>query len=115
MNIIDNAIRYTKEGGITVRISRQESSVLVEVKDTGAGIDREEKNSLFESFSRGAAGSKYWTGGIGFGLYVAKKYVDMHQGKIWVESEGRGKGSAFYIELPIVSAGGKVSSGSKRA
>ncbi len=56
---------------------------------------------MFESFSRGAAGTRLYTEGVGLGLYVAKKFVEMNKGKIWAESKGKGKGSIFYIELPI--------------
>ncbi|MBU0476444.1 ATP-binding protein [Patescibacteria group bacterium] len=61
----------------------------------------EERKRIFESFARGAAGTALWIEGAGLGLYVAKKYLELHQGKIWAESEGKGKGSTFYIELPI--------------
>jgi len=52
-------------------------------------------------FSRAAAGTKLHAGGAGVGLHVAKKFIGMHHGRIWVESKGKGKGSTFYIELPI--------------
>ena len=57
---------------------------------------------LFESFSRGKAATKHWTEGAGLGLYVAKKFVDLHDGKVWAESPGANKGSSFFIELPII-------------
>jgi signal transduction histidine kinase len=71
------------------------------VSDTGEGLTKEEKEKLFEMFSRGTAGTKFWTEGAGLGLYIARKFVEMHNGKIWAESEGRGKGSTFYVELPM--------------
>jgi len=107
MNLIDNAIRYTNKGGITVGIKNSESvsaqagKIQIIIKDTGEGMTKEEINHLFESFSRGKAGTRFWTEGAGLGLYVAKKFVDMHNGKIWAESPGKEKGSTFYIELPI--------------
>lgn len=64
-------------------------------------MTEEEEKKIFESFTRGAAGLAYWIEGAGLGLYVAKKYVGLHQGKIWAESKGKGKGSIFYVELPI--------------
>ncbi|MDP2966885.1 MAG: ATP-binding protein, partial [bacterium] len=64
-------------------------------------MTEDEISTLFESFSRGTAGTRFWTEGAGLGLYVAKKFVEMHNGKIWAESPGRGKGSTFYIELKI--------------
>jgi len=100
LNLVDNAIKYTQKGGIKVTLEKKNSHYLVKVKDTGEGMTKEEISSLFKSFSRGKAGSALWTEGAGLGLYVAKKFVDMHKGKIWAESEGIGKGSTFFVEIP---------------
>lgn len=101
INLIDNAIRYTNQGGITVTCRTEKAKYRIEITDTGEGMTKEEISKLFESFSRGKAGPRFWTEGAGLGLYIAKKFVEMHQGKIWVESAGKNKGSTFYIELPI--------------
>ena len=101
MNVLDNAIRYTQEGGITIRLQIANGRLQIVIADTGEGLTKEEISKLFESFSRGEAGAKFWTEGAGLGLYLARKFVEMHKGKIWAESEGKGKGSTFYIELPI--------------
>ena len=101
LNIIDNAIKYTKKGGITIELKKLDSREQIKISDTGEGMDRKEIKSLFQMFSRATAGTQLHKEGAGIGLYVAKKFVDMHNGKIWVESSGRGKGSTFYIELPI--------------
>ena len=101
LNIIDNAIRYTSEGGIVINLKKEKGNVLIEIKDTGAGMDEEELAGLFESFSRGKTGNHYWTEGIGLGLYVAQKFISLQGGRVWAESEGKGKGSTFYIELPM--------------
>jgi len=101
LNIVDNAIKYTKEGGATIRLKRVGNSLQIAVSDTGIGMTKEEIAKLFESFSRGAGGRKSWVEGAGLGLYISKKLIDLHQGKIWAESEGRGKGSTFFVELPI--------------
>jgi len=101
LNILDNAIKYTERGGINITSEIQNSHVLIKITDTGVGMTREEIQNIFSSFKRGEAGEKFWTGGSGLGLYVAKKFVEMHKGKIWAESEGPGKGSTFHIELPI--------------
>jgi len=101
MNVIDNAIRYTEKGGVTIKCKMQNAKCKIEVKDTGTGLTKYELSKMFESFSRGAAGTRLYTEGVGLGLYVAKKFVEMHNGKIWAESKGKGKGSTFYIELPI--------------
>ena len=100
LNIIDNAIRYTEKGGITIKSEIEDLKVKIIISDTGEGMTNEEISYLFESFSRGRAGTKLWTEGAGLGLYIAKKFVETHKGKIWAESEGKEKGSTFYIELP---------------
>jgi signal transduction histidine kinase len=101
LNLVDNAIRYTQKGGVTVKLQIANGRLQIVVSDTGEGLTKEEKEKLFERFSRGTAGTKFWTEGAGLGLYIARRFVEMHKGKIWAESEGRGKGSTFYIELPI--------------
>ena len=101
LNLFDNAIRYTEKGGITVKLKAQSEKLKIEISDTGEGMNEEEIEKMFTSFSRGTAGTKLYTEGAGLGLYVAKKFVEMHQGKIWAESVGKGKGTTFYIELPI--------------
>lgn len=101
MNIVDNAIRYTKKGGITIKTSLHKNAYQIKITDTGEGMTKEDIGDLFDSFSRGRAGNKLWTEGMGLGLYVAKKFVDLHKGKIWAESKGKGKGSTFFVELPI--------------
>jgi len=102
LNLTDNAIRYTSKGSISIAIKLQGTNkVRLAVTDTGAGMAKGEMSQLFKSFSRGGAGNTFWTEGTGLGLYVAKQFVDMHKGKIWAESPGRGKGSTFFVELPI--------------
>ncbi len=103
INIVDNAIRYTEKGGVAISLKNEpaENKIIIEIKDTGAGMDQSELTELFASFSRGSAGNQYWTEGTGLGLYVAQKFVEMHGGRIWAESEGKNEGSTFFIELPI--------------
>lgn len=102
-NLIDNATKYTKQGGIVVSIGRDKrDNILITIKDTGVGIEKEVLPRLFEKFSRAPDASKANIMGTGLGLYVARKIIEAHRGKIWAESEGKGKGSAFYIELEPV-------------
>ena len=102
LNIIDNALKYTKQGGVTVQIGLSGSNhILIKVKDTGVGLSKEDIGKLFRSFSRGQAGISLHSAGAGLGLYVARKFVDQHKGRLWVESPGRNQGSTFFIELPI--------------
>ena len=101
LNVVDNAIRYTNKGGVTVKIQNQKSKIKIIVTDTGEGMTKEELSKLFESFSRGVAGTRLYTEGVGLGLYIARRLLELHDGKIWAESPGPDKGSTFYIELPI--------------
>lgn len=101
LNIIDNAIKYTEKGGITIKAKILNTKYQIQISDTGDGIAKEEIENLFQMFLRGSAGSQSQGEGSGVGLYVAKKFVEMHRGKIWAESAGKGKGSTFFIELPI--------------
>jgi len=102
MNFVDNAIKYTKEGKIDVYVTTEtKDMVTFSVKDTGMGISPDIKASLFKKFSRGKDSFRIHTEGVGLGLYVAKMLIDAHQGKIWAESEGVGKGSTFVFSLPL--------------
>ena len=106
-NLVDNAIKYTPNGGIEVKLDLQDpddkenKKIVITVQDTGEGIEPEDLPKLFHSFSRAQAGTKLWTEGTGLGLYVAKKFIEMHKGRIYAQSDGHGKGSRFIIELPV--------------
>ena len=102
-NIIDNSIKYTPKGHIKVYLSRneEENKFLIKVEDTGVGISKETLARLFQKFTRAQEISKLHTDGSGLGLYVAKRIIEDLHGKIRAESAGEGKGSAFFIELPV--------------
>ncbi|MDD5342412.1 MAG: ATP-binding protein [Patescibacteria group bacterium] len=101
LNLVDNAIKYTEKGKITVAIEKTDNEVTVSVKDTGRGIPKEEAKRLFTKFVRGEGIAQVQPDGSGLGLYIAKRIVDAHGGQIWVESEGLGKGSTFIFTLPM--------------
>ncbi len=101
LNLIDNATKYTSDGIIEISVKQKEKWLLIKVKDTGEGMSKEEIDKLFETFSRGGAGKRYWVQGSGLGLYIARQFIEMHGGKIWAKSAGKGKGSIFYIKLPV--------------
>ena len=101
LNLIDNAIRYTHKGKIEVSVQKKKKSVLVLVKDTGEGLSREEQKQIFSGFTRGSAGLAFFIEGAGLGLYVAEKYLELHNGKIYAKSKGKRKGSTFFVELPL--------------
>ncbi len=103
LNVVDNAIKYTQRGGVTIKLKRINDRAKIEISDTGEGMTKEEIDNLFQMFSRGSIGTQLHTEGAGLGLYIAKRFVEMHQGKIWAESPGKGKGTTFVIHLPIKS------------
>lgn len=101
-NLIDNAVRYTPKGGsITITLAINPYHLLFSVADTGIGLNKQELNSLFQKFVRSKEVARIHTEGVGLGLYVARRIVEDHGGRIWAESAGKGKGSAFFVELPI--------------
>ncbi len=100
-NLIDNAIKYTKEGTVSVNLSRDGKKITATIKDTGVGISKEVLPKLFDKFVRARNANKVNVSGTGLGLYVAKELVEAHHGRIWAESEGEGKGTTFFIEIPV--------------
>lgn len=108
-NLVDNAVKYTKRGGVTLAVKICEgtekcltgSHLRITVSDTGIGVPESEMIHLFSKFSRGKDVKRLNAGGTGLGLYVVKMIVEGNHGHVWIESEGDGKGSRFIIELPI--------------
>lgn len=102
-NLIDNSIKYTPKGEVRLMIEHNaaHNTILTRIKDTGIGLSQEDIHHLFGKFTRGSEGQRQNTEGSGLGLYVAKQMIEAMHGKIWVDSEGPGKGSTFVIELPI--------------
>lgn len=107
LNLLNNAIKYTIKGGITIKSeiqnpkSETSRKIVIEIKDTGEGMTKEDLGKIFETFSRGTIGAQISAEGAGLGLYIARKFVEMHKGRVWAESEGKSKGSTFYVELPM--------------
>jgi len=99
-NILDNAIKFTKIGGVLVTIKDERGKVLIKIADTGAGITAEMMPLLFKTFSKEDVLKN--TMGSGLGLYLSNIFIEAMHGRIWAESEGEGRGSQFYIELPKV-------------
>ncbi len=105
LNLIDNAIKYTKAGMITVGVSLKDQGVVLRVSDTGLGIAEEDIPHLFQKFYRTDNTSTREIGGTGLGLFICRQIVEVMGGKIWVESTV-GAGSTFYVEIPRVSSDG---------
>src|SRR3989304_3932448 len=99
LNLVTNAIKFTPErGNISITVREQNGGVIVAVKDDGVGIASEEKDRLFKPYSRLSADRQRHPG-LGLGLALSKQVVELHGGKIWVDSEP-GKGSIFSFVLP---------------
>lgn len=109
-NLVDNAIKYSPAGQIRVTLLKNAPGgvIRLSVSDTGIGMSAETIGKLFQRFSRAKDVGKAQVGGSGLGLYIAKQMVLAHGGKIWAESGGKGKGSMFYVELPLTPPHGET-------
>ncbi len=104
-NLVNNAVKYSPEGGTVTLMSRAEGPyALVSVTDTGLGIPADEIAHVFERFRRVRSGAAQSIPGTGLGLTIVKQIVEMHGGKIWVES-AVGHGSAFHFTIPLAPEG----------
>jgi len=108
INFTDNSVKYTPKGKVDMSIYQKDDNLIFAVKDTGIGMNEDDKGHLFKKFSRAEGTFLIHTEGTGLGLYVAKMIAESHMGKVWAESEGRGKGSTFYMAIPIQGKGQKV-------
>lgn len=100
-NLVDNAVKYTQKGGITISMRAAEGKAHIEIRDTGIGIDKETLGKMFEKFSRGENAKVVNGAGSGLGLFIVKTFVEAHKGIIRVSSDGVGKGTVFTIEFPL--------------
>jgi CheY-like chemotaxis protein len=96
---VNNAIKYTKSGGVTVELSKKDQKIIIKIIDTGIGIAKDKHDIIFEEFRQESEGFSRSFEGTGLGLSITKKFVELMKGKIYVESE-QGKGSTFIVELP---------------
>ena len=103
-NLLSNAIKYTPPmGKIEIKTELHEDSVVVSVKDNGIGFNEVQKTKIFHQFGkieRYGQGLDLGIDGTGLGLYISKRIVESHGGKLWMESEGKNKGSSFYFTIP---------------
>ena len=100
MNLVGNALKFSKHGRVVVGVERRGDDLLYHVSDTGIGIPKEELENIFTEFRQvGTALTREFTG-TGLGLNITKKFVEMHGGRIWVESD-LGKGSTFFFSIPL--------------
>lgn len=100
MNLVNNALKFTEEGRVTLKTERSEKDIHISITDTGIGIKEEEMGNLFKSFTQMSNRRKIREKGSGLGLVISQKIVEQHSGKMWASSEC-GKGSTFSFSIPI--------------
>lgn len=102
VNLLGNAVKFTRQGGVTVTIGDEDTQFKIDIADTGSGIEKDDITRLFHKFGR--LDSSYQTvaesGGTGLGLYIVKLYIEGMGGKVGAESQGKLKGSTFWFTLP---------------
>jgi signal transduction histidine kinase/CheY-like chemotaxis protein len=103
LNLLSNAGRFTDRGGVTLRIRQEGNDLMVSVADTGAGIAAQDLSRIFEPFRQADDTIRRRYGGTGLGLSISKRFIELHEGRIWVESEV-GAGTTFFFRLPIAPA-----------
>ncbi len=105
-NLLNNAIKYTPPSGlIEIKSDIKDDFIILSIKDNGIGFTEEEKTRIFKQFGkieRYGQGLDIIAEGSGFGLFISQKIIELHGGDIWVESEGRNKGSTFFISFPLI-------------
>jgi signal transduction histidine kinase len=113
-NLVQNAIKYTPAGGrIRVSVDAQDGDALLRVEDNGAGIPADLLPRVFDLFVQGDRGLDRAHGGLGIGLTLVRRLVEMHDGKVDAASEGPGRGSAFSVRLPAIVPAKPTSAGSR--
>ncbi|HVO71114.1 MAG TPA: HAMP domain-containing sensor histidine kinase, partial [Aggregatilineaceae bacterium] len=101
-NLLNNAIKFTPSGGrISLSYERKPGAVWITVRDNGVGIPQDQLERIFEEFHQVEDHMTRQHGGMGLGLSIARALIEAHGGRIWAESEGPGRGSAFYVNLPL--------------
>ncbi|MBI5297407.1 MAG: GAF domain-containing protein [Chloroflexi bacterium] len=102
INLVNNAIKFTETGKISIQAKRKEDLVLISVRDTGIGIPPDKLEAVFQEFTQVDTSTTRKAGGTGLGLPISRRLVEMHGGRLWAESSGiDGEGCIFYVELPL--------------
>src|SRR5690606_25852104 len=100
LNLLNNALRFTEEGGVCLGAEQQGDEVMIWVCDTGPGIPAGKLSHIFEEFYQVDLSLRSSNGGAGLGLAISRRFVEAHDGRIWAESEV-GVGTTFYVALPL--------------
>ena len=100
LNLVGNAIKFTDEGEVAIQVTTADGEFIVSVSDTGPGIALEDQQTIFDEFQQADTSSTRNQGGTGLGLTISKRLVELHGGRIWVESS-LDKGATFWCTIPI--------------
>jgi PAS domain S-box-containing protein len=102
INLVNNAIKFTPAGSVTIHVAHQDEKVNIRVSDTGIGIPANHLDRIFQEFAQVDTSTTRKAGGTGLGLPISRRLIEMHGGRLWAESSGMpGEGSTFHIELPV--------------
>jgi signal transduction histidine kinase/CheY-like chemotaxis protein len=107
-NLLSNAVKFTPPGGrVEVRLEQSESEAMISVSDTGIGIGPDFLPHVFERFRQADGSSTRKHGGLGLGLAIVRRLVELHNGSVTVESPGEGRGATFMVKMPLAAVGGE--------
>jgi len=99
-NLLSNALKFTHSGSVELGVKQQVDQLLFWVSDTGSGIEEAQQEIIFQRFRQAREGHQIVHDGVGLGLAIARSFVDLMEGRLWVESR-LGKGTTFYFTLPL--------------
>jgi signal transduction histidine kinase len=104
INLVNNAVKFTEQGEVRARVECVRDHAMIRVRDTGVGIASDQLEAVFQEFTQVDTSTTRKAGGTGLGLPISRRLIDMHGGRMWVESTGvPGEGCTFYVELPLES------------
>jgi len=107
LNLFDNAIKFTpKNSQIFLNVIADEKDVLIKLRDTGKGIEQADQERLFQPYNRIESDRQHYSG-LGLGLALCKQLVDLHHGKLWIESQ-KGLGTTFYLSFPALKVPAEI-------
>ncbi|HJW09045.1 MAG TPA: ATP-binding protein, partial [Holophagaceae bacterium] len=101
LNLMSNALKFTKEGSVSIQVERGIGAVIIQVVDTGIGVSQEAQKRLFQKFAQAEGGHAREFGGTGLGLVICKHLMEMMHGSVALSSEGPGKGTTMTLTVPI--------------
>jgi signal transduction histidine kinase len=102
-NLLSNAVKFTPQGGKIVlgADKKNESEILVFVRDNGIGVEAKDRDKIFSEFAQIDSEFSRKYAGTGLGMPLSRKFIELHGGRLWFESEGQGKGTTFYFTVPV--------------